>query len=213
MRIHKLFIIFTLFFLFAGFNITFSQSKLQIGFDIRDEYVREVYTAVVKSKYNNDNNEYLFELPAIDFLALYSISKDYSLELNAGYEFLHIIIPDGFITGPVFGISARRKIIDNWLYGRLNFTLHFNRRGGHVSMTGGAQSFETAFPMMGLGVDIYTSENISFNLMFVKLLKEKIAYSFNYGEDKEEQTLEKVIGEYKRPYLIKFGFSFYWDIL
>jgi len=206
---NKLNIVLVIFFLLTGYNITFSQSKLKIGFDIRDEYVHETY-ANMKGLSRSDK---CFELPAIDFLASYNLSKDYSLELDAGYEFLHIIMPDGLFVGSNFGISAIRNLFNNWVYGRLNFTLHFNRRGGHVSMDGGDQSFESVFPMMGLGVDIYTSKNVSFNLMFVKLLKEKIAYSFDYGDDEKGNIIEKRTGEYKRPYFIQFGFSFYWDIL
>ena len=195
MKCHKLNMVFTILLLFIGFNTTRSQSKLQIGFDIRDEYIREVYTALFKSEYNNNHEEYFCELPAVDFLALYNMSKNYSLELNVGYDLLNVIIPRGQIIGPSGGFSVRRKIFNYCLYGKFSFNLLFNRGSG-------------VLPMLGLGVDIYTSENISFNLMLVKLLKEKIA---DYTPGKGYP--EKVFGEIRYPYLMKFGFSFYWDIL
>ncbi|GEM_PF-4145612 len=193
---HKLFIVCTIFFFLTGFDITLSQSKLQIGFDIRDEYIRKVYIAVIKTEYNTDYTDFLFEFPAIDFLALYKISKYYSLEFNIGYDFLNILIPVEYgIIGPNLGLSVKRKILNNWLDGKLNFNLLFNR---------GSRTL----PMIGLGFDIYTSDDIAFNLMFVKLLKEKVA------DSKPDKSFpDKVFGEIHYPYLIKFGFSFYWDIL
>jgi len=180
-------------FILLAYNSTFSQSKLKIGFDFRDEIVHQI----------PGGSE--FQFPSLDFLILYNFSKDYSAEFNAGFKFPMF---DLFIVGPDYGMSIRRTIINNHLYVKCNFTLHYNRGNmGHAAGSGGDLSYEGIFPMIGLGIDINTSENIYFNLIFFKFLKEKIAYSYS--------DIDKYIitGEYRVPFYLRFGFSFYWDIL
>lgn len=192
---YKLHIIFVILFFSIGNNTAFSQNKFKIGFNLQAE---EIY-------YNSYRNYDGLNLPTINFLMAYKFSKNFFAEVNAGYKLPTV---DGFLfIGPETGISISRKIFFNWLYAKLNFSLHFNKAGGHAAQSSGDGTYIGVFPLIGAGVDIYTSDNFSFNLMLFKLLKEKIGYSYSYFEKYH------IDYEYKLSYFIRFGFSLYWDIL
>ncbi len=190
----KLKLIFIILIYFVGTNKVLSQSNLKIGLNLQAE---ELYYRPHIS-YDGLN------LPTINFLLTYNFSKNFLAEFNAGYKLPTL---DWYLfNGPEIGISISKKIFFNWLYAKINFTVHYNKEGGHAAQTSGDGIYIGLFPLMGVGVDIFTSNNFALNLMFFKLLKEKIGYSYS-GVD--EYHIDYI---YNLSYLIRFGFSFYWNI-
>jgi len=174
------------------YNFTFSQDKLKIGFDLH-------YETFYYSRESNSS-----EFPTIDLIARYNFMKHYYGQFYVGYT-LPIIDSWNYV-GPDFGIAVNRNLLNNWLYARLDFMLHYNTRNGHVGTGAGYETFKKFIPLLGFGFDIYTSENICINLLFIKSLDEKLYYSFSYDSGNYVTT----IGEMK--YFLKVGFSFYWNI-
>ena len=194
----KLVTTFFILFIFTSYEFTYSQNKLKVGFDLHSEIFY----------YHSQDNS--FEVPILDFIAMYKFTKDYSGEFNAGYTLP--IIDSWYYVGPDFGISICRNLLNDWLEAKLNFTIHYNTRNGHESGDGGFETFKKFMPLFGFGLDIYTSPNICLNFIFLKPIDEKIYYSYDISRV-PGTPWEKVTGIHRVKYFLKFGFSFYWDIL
>ena len=182
-------------FFFAGQNKICSQSNIKLGFNLQAE----------KLYYRNSSYSGQLNFPTINFLVSYGFpKKNYIAEFNAGYKLP--LFDWVLFNGPETGISLSRKILFDWMYAKINFTLHYNKIGGHAAQSGGDGTYTGLFPLIGAGLDLYKSNNFIINLMYVKLLKEKVGYSYSVDGNYHINKF------YNLSFFIRVGISFYWSI-